>query len=143
MRHRWCCTERGIDLPVGSQARTYLLCSNARSLLVYRIPTTLFYYTYIMINRRDQRGLFFFGNFMNLYVNFCPPYSKRSDTVTLDIPSEATDVFMQYANILADEKNISAKKAFKDLVTTTFDNLMETDYGYKNSKNAKRGRRSS
>ena len=94
-----------------------------------------------MINRRDRRGLFFFGEFMILYVNFCPPYSKRSDTITLDVPSDTTDVFMQYVHILADEKNVSARKAFKDLATTTFDNLMETDYGYKNSKNAKRGRR--
>ena len=80
---------------------------------------------------------------MNLYVNFCPPYHKRSDTVTVDIPSDMTDVFMQYVHILAEEKNISAKKAFKDLVATTFDNLMETDYGSKSSKNAKRGRRHS
>jgi len=94
-----------------------------------------------MINRRDRRGLFFFGEFMNLYVNLTPPYSKRSDTVTVDVPTEATDVFMQYVHILADEKNVSARKAFKDLVATTFDNLMETDYGHKNSKNAKRGRR--
>ena len=94
-----------------------------------------------MINRRDRRGLFFFGEFMNLYVNFCPPYHKRSDTVTVDIPSDMTDVFMPYVHILSDEKNVSARKAFKDLATTTFDNLMETDYGYKNSKNAKRGRR--
>ena len=30
-----------IDLPVGSQAKTYLLCSNARFLLVHRNPTSL------------------------------------------------------------------------------------------------------
>ncbi len=78
---------------------------------------------------------------MNLYVNLCPPYSKRSDTVTLDVPSEYTDVLMQYVHILADEKNVTARKAFRELTTTTFDNLMENDYGHKNSKNAKRGRR--
>ena len=32
-----------IDLPVGSQAKTYLLCSNARFLLVHRNPTSLFF----------------------------------------------------------------------------------------------------
>ena len=50
---------------------------------------------------------------MNLYVNLTPPYSKRSDTVTVDVPTEATDVFMQYVHILADEKIYLQEKHLK------------------------------
>ena len=46
-------------------------------------------------------------------------------------------------HILAEEKNITARRAFVDMVKFTFDNLMEKDYERKGNKNAKRRRRSS
>ena len=39
------------DLPVGSQARTFLHCSNARSLLVHRNPTSLLFSKAMLVHR--------------------------------------------------------------------------------------------
>jgi len=45
---------------------------------------------------------------------------------------------MQYVHVLSEEKNITARRAFTDMVRYTFDNLMEKDYDRKSRKNAKR-----
>jgi len=45
-------------------------------------------------------------------------------------------------HVLADERNISARRAFVDMVRYTYYNLLEGTND-KNRKNAKRGRRSS
>ena len=88
-------------------------------------------------------GLFFMGINMNMYVNLCSGKEERKDTLTVDIPPVYTDEFNQMVHILAEEKNITARRAFVDLVRNTFDNLMERDYERKGSKNAKRRGRSS
>ena len=88
-------------------------------------------------------GLFFMGINMNMYVNLCTGKEERKDTLTVDIPPVYTDEFNQMVHILAEEKNITARRAFVDLVKTTFDNLMEKDYERKGRKNAKRRGRSS
>lgn len=75
---------------------------------------------------------------MNMYVNLCPPYTETSETLTLDIPPHEMDILLQYVHVLADEKNISARRAFSDMVRYTFDQLMEKDYDRKNRKNGKR-----
>jgi len=75
---------------------------------------------------------------MNMYVNLCPPYTEKSETLTLDIPPHEMDILLQYVHVLADEKNISARRAFSDMVRYTFDQLMENDYDRKNRKNGKR-----
>jgi len=75
---------------------------------------------------------------MNMYVNLCPAYTEKSETLTLDIPPEQMELFMQYVHILSEEKNISARRAFTDMVKYSFDNLMGKDYGNKSRKNAKR-----
>ena len=80
---------------------------------------------------------------MNMYVNLCASTNDKSDTLTVDIPPVYTDEFNQMVHILAEEKNISARRAFVDMVKFTFDNLMERDYERKGRKNAKRGGRSS
>ena len=80
---------------------------------------------------------------MNMYVNLCKGLREKKDTLTVDIPPEYTDEFNQMVQILAEEKNITARRAFVDLVRNTFDNLMEKDYERKGRKNAKRGGRSS
>ena len=41
-------------------------------------------------------------------------------------------------HILAEDKNVTARRAFVDMVKFTFDNLMERDYERKGRKNAKR-----
>jgi len=79
---------------------------------------------------------------MNMYVNLCTQYTNKSDTLTVDIPPEYSDEFMQMVHVLADEKNISARRAFVDMVRYTYYNLLEGTND-KNRKNAKRGRRSS
>ena len=78
---------------------------------------------------------------MNMYVNLCSGKEQRKDTLTVDIPPVYTDEFNQMVHILAEEKNISARRAFGDMVKYTFDNLMERDYERKGGKNAKRRRR--
>ena len=88
-------------------------------------------------------GLFFMGINMNMYVNLCSGKEERKDTLTVDIPPVYTDEFNQMVHILAEEKNITARRAFVDLVKYTFDNLMERDYDRKSRKNAKRRGRSS
>ena len=86
-------------------------------------------------------GLFFMGINMNMYVNLCSGKEERKDTLTVDIPPVYTDEFNQMVHILAEEKNITARRAFVDMVKFTFDNLMERDYERKGGKNAKRRRR--
>ena len=82
-----------------------------------------------------------FGEQMNMYVNLCPAHSKKAESLTVDIPSDQMETFMQMVHILSEEKNISARRSFTDLVKYTFNELMETDYERKGRKNAKwRGR---
>lgn len=75
---------------------------------------------------------------MNMYVNLCPPYTDKSETLTVDIPPEQMELFMQYVHILSEEKNITARRAFTDMVKYTYENLMGKDYDRKNRKNGKR-----
>jgi len=80
---------------------------------------------------------------MNHYVNLCPPYCETSDTLTVDIPTEYMDDFLRLVYALADEQNVTPRKAFGEMVKYTYYNLMEKTYERKNRKNAKRGRRDS
>ena len=75
---------------------------------------------------------------MNMYVNLCPAYTEKTETLTLDVPPDQMDTFMQYVHVLAEEKNISARRAFTDMVQGTYEKLMEKDYERKNRKNAER-----
>ena len=73
-----------------------------------------------------------------MYVNLCPAYTEKSETLTVDVPTDQMDDFMQMVHILSEEKNIAARRAFTDMVRYTFDNLMEKEYDRKSRKNAKR-----
>ncbi len=75
---------------------------------------------------------------MNMYVNLCPAYTEKSETLTLDVPPDLMDSLMQYVHVLSEEKNISSRRAFQDMVQGTYEQLMEKDYERKNRKNAKR-----
>jgi hypothetical protein len=77
---------------------------------------------------------------MNHYVNLCPPYTDKPETLTVDLPPEYMDEFMRMVNVIADERNVTSRRAFVDMVKFTFENLMEKSYD-QNRKNAKRGRR--
>jgi hypothetical protein len=75
---------------------------------------------------------------MNHYVNLCPAYTEQTETLTVDLPPEFMDEFMQMVHVLADEKQITARRAFVDMVKYTYYNLMEKNYERKSRKNAKR-----
>ena len=75
---------------------------------------------------------------MNMYVNLCPKYTENTETLTVDVPTEYMDEFVQMVHTLSDEKNISERKAFQDIVRYTFNYLMERDYDRKNRKDGKR-----
>ena len=75
---------------------------------------------------------------MNHYVNLCPAYTETTETLTVDLPPEFMDEFMQMVHMLADEKNITARRAFVDMVKYTYYNLMEKNYERKSRKDAKR-----
>ncbi len=42
---------------------------------------------------------------MNMYVNLCPAYTEKSETLTLDVPPDLMDSLMQYVHVLSEEKN--------------------------------------
>ena len=95
-----------------------------------------------MIQQKTPRESFLFGVVMNMYVNLCTGYTEKSDTLTVDLPPEYVDEFMQMVHTIADERNVTARRAFVDMVRYTYYNLMEGTND-KNRKNAKRRRRSS
>jgi hypothetical protein len=78
---------------------------------------------------------------MQYYANLCAPYAEKNATLTIDLPAEDMDQFMELVHILKEEKNLSARRAFTDMVKYTYEHLMQKDYDRKNRKNAKRGRR--
>ena len=81
---------------------------------------------------------------MNMYVNICPESNEKKDTLTLDLPPELSEEFTQMVHMLSDQRNVSARKAFGDLVRGTYYNLMEGQgYVSKSRKNAKRRGRNS
>lgn len=115
-----------------------LTCSTGVRRTLTSVKSSFLDNLYNVHNRRDPKGLFLFGVTMNMYVNLCPAYTNQSETLTVDIPTDEMDSFMQLVHILSEEKNISARRAFTDMVRYTFDNLMEKDYERKSRKNAKR-----
>ena len=66
------------------------------------------------------------------------PYAEKNATLTIDLPAEDMDQFMELVHILKEEKNLSARRAFTDMVKYTYEHLMQKDYDRKNRKNAKR-----
>lgn len=80
---------------------------------------------------------------MNHYINLCPKFCEESEMLTLDIPKEYMDQVLALAAYLADEKNITERRAFSDIIRGTLDQLLEKNYDSKNRKASKRGRRNS
>jgi len=75
---------------------------------------------------------------MNHYINFCPKYTENVETLTIDIPTEYMEEVLRLANVLSEEKNITARRAFLDIINGTFYSLIEKNYDRKNRKNKKR-----
>ena len=77
---------------------------------------------------------------MNHYLNCAPRGSTDYESITLDVASQNVDEVLQYARTLADEHNVSARRAFADIVRGVYNNLTE-NYDRKNRKNDQRRRR--
>jgi len=75
---------------------------------------------------------------MNYYVNCTPKNCQEYESVTLDVPTEDAETILYYARVLADEKNITARRAFGDIVRDVYEKLLEKNYDRKNRKNRKR-----
>jgi hypothetical protein len=75
---------------------------------------------------------------MNYYVNCTPKNCQEYESVTLDVPTEDAETILYYARVLADEKNITARKALGDIVRDVYEKLLEKNYDRKNRKNRKR-----
>ena len=56
----------------------------------------------------------------------------------MDIPTSDVEDFLYYVRLLADERNISSRRAFGELVKGVYQQLMEKEYDRKRRKNAKR-----
>ena len=44
---------------------------------------------------------------MQYYANLCAPYAEKNATLTIDLPAEDMDQFMELVHILKEEKNLS------------------------------------
>ena len=75
---------------------------------------------------------------MNHYINCTPRGTEEYESITLDIPTEHVDEILFYARTISDEKNITARRAFGEVVRGVYYQLMEKNYDRKNRKNAKR-----
>lgn len=75
---------------------------------------------------------------MNHYINCTPRGTEEYESITLDIPTEHVDEILFYARTISDEKNITARRAFGEVVRGVYYQLMEKNYDRKNRKNAQR-----
>lgn len=74
---------------------------------------------------------------MNHYVNCTPRLCEDYESITLDVPTEHVEEMLYLSRLLADEKNITARKAFVDLVRGVYYKLIEKNYDRKNRKTRK------
>jgi hypothetical protein len=75
---------------------------------------------------------------VNYYINCAPRGTDDYESVTLDIPTSDVEEILYLARTLSEEKNITARKAFGDVVRGVYYQLMEKNYDRKNRKNAQR-----
>ena len=75
---------------------------------------------------------------MNYYVNCTPKNCQEYESITLDVATEDAEAVLYYARVLADEKNVTARRAFGDIVKDVYEKLLEKNYDRKNRKNRKR-----
>ena len=58
----------------------------------------------------------------------------------MDIPTSDVEDFFYYVRLLADERNISSRRAFGELVKGVYQQLMEKEYDRQDRKSRQRGR---
>ena len=58
----------------------------------------------------------------------------------MDIPTSDVEDFIYYVRLLADERNISSRRAFGELVKGVYQQLMEKEYDRQDRKSRQRGR---
>ena len=58
----------------------------------------------------------------------------------MDIPTSDVEDFLYYVRLLADERNISSRRAFGELVRGVYQSLMEKEYDRQDRKSRQRGR---
>ena len=58
----------------------------------------------------------------------------------MDIPTQDVEDFLYYVRLLADERNISSRRAFGELVKGVYQQLMEKEYDRQARKSRQRGR---
>lgn len=58
----------------------------------------------------------------------------------MDIPTQDVEDFLYYVRLLADERNISSRRAFGELVRGVYQQLMEKEYDRQDRKSRQRGR---
>ena len=58
----------------------------------------------------------------------------------MDIPTQDVEDFLYYVRLLADERNISSRRAFGELVKGVYQQLMEKEYERQDRKSRQRGR---
>tara|TARA_B100000287_G_scaffold288247_1_gene271654 strand:- start:2193 stop:2435 length:243 start_codon:yes stop_codon:yes gene_type:complete len=75
---------------------------------------------------------------MNHYFNCTPRGTEEYESITIDVPTEHVEEVLYYVRTISDEKNITARKAFSDVVRGVYYQLMEKNYDRKNRKNAQR-----
>ncbi len=58
----------------------------------------------------------------------------------MDIPTQDVEDFLYYVRLLADERNISSRRAFGEMVKGVYQQLMEKEYDRQDRKSRQRGR---
>ena len=58
----------------------------------------------------------------------------------MDIPTSDVEDFLYYVRLLADERNISSRRAFGELVKGVYQQLMEKEYDRQDRKSRQLGR---
>ena len=58
----------------------------------------------------------------------------------MDLPTQDVADFLYYVRLLADERNISSRRAFGELVKGVYQQLMEKEYDRQDRKSRQRGR---
>ena len=58
----------------------------------------------------------------------------------MDIPTSDVEDFLYYVRLLADERNISSRRAFGELGKGVYQQLMEKEYDRQDRKSRQRGR---
>ena len=66
---------------------------------------------------------------MNHYFNCTPRGTEEYESITIDVPTEHVEEVLYYVRTISDEKNITARKAFSDVVRGVYYQLMEKNYG--------------